>query len=149
MFTPTREGLAKEPGGVDVSKHRRSVTLDPDVDDYLDGDGVNASDLVNSLLKRHMTAGGNREAMLELRAEQIRSEITELEGRVETKRQELEQVEADLEDLRDDRVDVFDRAAEALTERDLLDNTAKVDYWADQADVKGERLISEVQDRIQ
>lgn len=132
-----------------MSKERRSVTLDPDVDDYLDRDGVNASDLVNELLKSHMTAGGNREAMLELRAEQLRSDISELEGRLETKQAELESVESELDELVDERGDVFEQAAEALSRRNLREGDSKVEFWADEAGVSTETLVSEVQDRIQ
>jgi len=132
-----------------MSKERRTVTLDPDADDYLNQNGVNASELVNELVKNHMSAGGNRRMMLKLRAEQIRSEISELEGRVETKQAELESIQAELDELSDERSDVFDQAAAALSRQDLKDETSKVEWWADEAGVSTERLKQEVQDRIQ
>lgn len=132
-----------------MSKDRRTVTLDPEVDDYLDREGVNASELVNKLVRNHMTAGGDDEAILQLRKQQIQSEIQELANRKETKKQEFEQVESKLSELSDDRGDVFDDAVDALTPSDLRAENHKVEWWANEANVTIDRLIQEVQDRIQ
>lgn len=75
-----------------MSKERRAVSLDPEVDAFLARDEVNASGLVNDLVKRHMNGDAGEEALRELRREQLQSEIESLEADAERKREELETI---------------------------------------------------------
>lgn len=97
-----------------MSKERRAVSLDPEVDAFLARDEVNASGLVNDLVKRHMNGTDGEKALRELRKEQIRSEIDSLETRAEQKREELETidtVEAEREDERESELaDAIEKA---------------------------------------
>lgn len=129
-----------------MSKERRTVSLDRDVDDYLDRDGVNASELVNKLVKSHMTAGGDQEAMLELRKQQLESDVQELQSREETKRQELQQVRDRLETIDEEQRARIETAAERLDAQDLELRNQKVRYWADEADVSVDRLVERVRE---
>lgn len=130
-----------------MSKERRTVSLEPEVNDFLQEEGVNASQLVNKLVKNHATSGGDTRSMLELRAEQLRSDINELHGRVESKEDELERVESRLDEFRTEREKVLDEAAEALHGTTLEEDNPAVQNWAEQADVPVDELISEVEDR--
>lgn len=76
-----------------MSKERRTVSLEPDVDAYLSRDGVNASELVNDLVKRSMNGTDTDDALKQLRKEQLRSEIEDLQNRAENKREELKTIE--------------------------------------------------------
>jgi len=86
-----------------VSKERRAVSLDAEVDAYLARDEVNASGLVNDLVKRHMNGDAGAEAMRELRERQIRSEIESHESQAEQKREELQRLQEVAEEEADDR----------------------------------------------
>lgn len=76
-----------------MSKERRAVSLDPEVDAYLARDEVNASGLVNDLVKRHMNGDAGEKALRELRRKQLQSEIESLKSRAEQKREELETID--------------------------------------------------------
>jgi hypothetical protein len=80
-----------------MSKERRTVSLEPEVDAYLSRDGVNASELVNSLVKKSMNGTDTEDALKELRKQQIRSDIQELQTRMESRREELDTIK-DLEE---------------------------------------------------
>lgn len=75
-----------------MSKERRTVSLEPDVDDYLSRPAVNASALVNELVSRHMDGETGDGAVMRLREEQVESEVQHLKTRVEKKREELEAI---------------------------------------------------------
>lgn len=130
-----------------MSKERRTVSLETEVDEYLGSEGVNASELVNSLVKNHVSSGGDKRGMLELRAEQLRSDIDELEGRLETKREELDRVETHLDEYRTERDEVLDEAVDTLqTVAWDADNPA-IQNWAEKADMTPEELIEELERR--
>lgn len=76
-----------------MSKERRTVSLEPEVEAYLSRDGVNASELVNSLVKKSMNGTATEDALKELRKQQIRSEIEELQSRMQNRREELETIQ--------------------------------------------------------
>ena len=73
-----------------MSKERRAVSLDPEVDAFLAREEVNASGLVNDLVRRHMNGDTGTDALRELRREQLKSEIESYEKQAEQKREELE-----------------------------------------------------------
>lgn len=127
-----------------MSKERRTVTLDEEVDEYLGSEGVNASELVNRLVKSHLSSGGGKRAMLELRAEQLESELSELNGRVDTKESELAQVRGRLGDVRDERQDVVDEAREKLSNTPLKPENPAVRRWAEKAGMDVEAFIREI-----
>lgn len=127
-----------------MSKQRRTVTLDEDVDEYLGSEGVNASELVNRLVESHVTSGSGERAMLELRAEQLESDITELSSRLESKQSELAQVRDRLGDVQDKREDVVDEAREKLSNTPLKPDNPAVRRWAERAGMDVEAFIREI-----
>lgn len=125
-------------------KQRRSVSLDPPVDQYLRQDGVNASELVNTLVENHMSAGGDEVSMLKLREQQLRSEISELESRLDTKQEELDTVQDQLADHRDDREALLEEAAETLPAEVRHEENPAIQTWAQKCDMP----VSEFLDRL-
>lgn len=76
-----------------MSKQRRTVSLEVEVDEYLGQDGVNASDLVNRLVRHHMEygeGGGIRRLLLD----DLRENAELLRTEYEMKQERI----ADLED---------------------------------------------------
>jgi len=128
-----------------MSKERRTVSLDEEVEQYLSGEGVNASQLVNKLVKTHAKSGGNKRAMLELREDQLVSEIEELHGRIQSKEDELESVREQLAEFEDEKERKIAQAKDALTERDLVTESQAVRFWADELDMSVEELKQEVE----
>lgn len=130
-----------------MSKERRTFSLDPEVDEYLDRDGVNASELANKVIKHHMSAGGDKKDMLELRKEQLKSDISELENSLETKKEELETVIERLDQIEDKKEDIYQEAGEVLTYTDLREKNQRVEYWANEVGVPVEEFVDELEKR--
>lgn len=66
-----------------MTKERLSASVDPEVKSYLSQEGVNASELVNKLVKEQMGGSKSEIAMIELRLEQVRSKIEHHESETE------------------------------------------------------------------
>lgn len=124
-----------------MSKKRRTVTLDPDVDEHLQREGVNASELVNDLVQAHFTVGGDKRAMLEMRENQLVSDIEELEARRESKEKELENVRKQLEDLTRGNESVIEEAADVIPESVTSPENPAVKNWAADAGISPEELL--------
>lgn len=129
-----------------MTKSRRSVTLEPDVDEYLSQDGVNASELVNDLVKNHLTGGGDKQAMLELRKEQVNGEIDNLKQQLKQKEEELATIEERLTEYRTQTEDVVKEASERLRGAPLEPSNPGVQNWAEQAGLTETELIEEIKD---
>jgi len=131
-------------------KQRRTVTLDPEVDDYLDRNGVNASELVNELVKKHMGGNDSKAAMLQLREKQLESELATLENQREVTKEELQSVKSQLSDVHEEKQTKVNDAIEAISgirERDLSADNPGVIEQAEQAGVDPEELIRRYKDR--
>ena len=105
-----------------MGKERRAVSLDPEVDAYLAREEVNASGLVNDLVKRHMNGDAGTDALRELRRKQLKSEIESYEKQAEQKREELEtlnEVESEEEQERKAKLaDAIEKAKDAPRDPD-------------------------------
>ena len=130
-----------------MSKQRVSASVDKEVHEYLSRDHINASGLINDLVENHMQTGGNRKAMLELREQQIKSKIDELEGTLEVKERELAEVQAELAEFRDHTDEVLDEAASALTGIDPDPENQAIKNWAEKADLSPDEFASRLQRR--
>lgn len=75
-----------------MSKERRTVTLEKEVNDYLAQDHVNASGLVNDLVKRHMNGDTTDGAIREFRIRQLEEEADEYAKRSERKQSEADRL---------------------------------------------------------
>lgn len=142
-----------------MGKRIKSVSIDEDIAEAVDSDdSLNLSALVNQFLKNYFTTGDTHRSAIELRLEQIETEIEETEEKLDGLRRERERLEtllerekAELEPLRQKAVDLFyGRGLEptnpgvenwavkmGMTPEELLD---KVSEWADEDD--GERTDS-------
>lgn len=99
-----------------MSKRRRTVSLDEEVDEHLDEEGINASALANKLLREHFENGGDGNAILNLRIEQVQSEIDALESQLERKREELQNLERRVSKEEQHREDALDEALAEIEE---------------------------------
>lgn len=131
-----------------MSKKRTSLSVDEDVKMYLSQDSVNASGLVNQLVKQRMSGADGNKRMLELRLEQLNSEISDLENRLEHKENERAVIREKLTEHRTEREEKLDEAAETLEPRQLVPDNLAVQRFADELDMSFEQLITEVEDRL-
>lgn len=97
-----------------MPKERLSVTVDPDVATYLEQPHINASGLVNDLLKNHIGGGGEQLASLQLRKRQLESEIDAATGKVSLLQDELNKINSQIDGI------------EAATDRQRQDAAEKV-----------------------
>jgi hypothetical protein len=92
-----------------MGKRRKTFTLDPDVADQLDErEEVNASGLVNDLLREFIAGGDKEEAALRQRLEQLEREISDHEQEIRYHEQKVEQKEAEREEVRE-RLDAIEQ----------------------------------------
>jgi len=73
-------------------KTRRSMTISEQNDEWLGRTGRNASEMVDHLVTQYRKQGSAAGAILELREEQLLSEIDSLQSQLKTKEDELEHV---------------------------------------------------------
>jgi len=118
-----------------MSKQRLSASVDADVHEYLTKDSVNASGLINELVKNRMKSGGGQRAMLELREKQLESDVADLENRAETKRKELAQVREELSEYESETDAVLKEAVDELEGVDTDPSNPAIQRWADKAGV--------------
>lgn len=100
-----------------MSKERRGVSLDPEVNDYLSREGVNASEKINQLVKQEMNAGTTEQAMLKLRLEQVRGEITNHEGELERLKQQEQDLLDRLDTLQEEQKQEKNQTLESVVEK--------------------------------
>lgn len=129
-----------------MSKQRRTVSLDPDVDEYLDAEGVNASQLVNRLVRNYHSADGDELAMLRLREQQLKSEVEELESRLQSKRNELETVQEKIGEQRNATAGIVREAIDHLPEHVREPDNPAVENWASKAGMSPEELLERIED---
>lgn len=111
---------------VGVTKSRRTVSLDEDVDRYLEKPSVNASALANELLREHFENGGEGNAVLNLRIQQVESEVDALKSELERKREELQDIQERASREKTHREDALDEALDEIEEYRLTIDTDHV-----------------------
>lgn len=132
-----------------MSKKRRTVSIDEEVDEYLDSDEVNASALVNQLVKNHATAGGGEQAMLELRKEQLQSEMQSKENELQQKREEYRGVLDRLSEYEDETEEIIAEAADVLEGIPLDEGAYEnpgVKNWAGKAGLSVEKFVEHLRE---
>lgn len=132
-----------------MSKDRTSISGDEEVIAYLQRDDVNASGLVNNLVKQHMNGGASEKQMLDFRIRQVRSELESLEGRAENKRAELERLEERRADFMTDREKNLEEAAEMFTRDQLHADNLAVQQQAKNAGMDIDEFIDGVEERLE
>lgn len=129
-----------------MSKKRRSVSLEPDVHDYLSREEVNASALVNELVRRHMEGGMEDTAVLRLRKEQVESEVDHLKARTENKIDELEQLENKLESCQNQQQKELEEVRDILDDVPHEPTNPAVQTQAEKVDMTPEELLEALDD---
>lgn len=129
-----------------MTKSRRTVSLDEENDQYLDADGINASSLVNRLVRSYRSAGGDETGMLRLREQQLESEVAELESRLEAKRRELDSIRDQLSTFEDTQQSVLEEAAETISPQARSTDNPAVENWANKADLPPEEFLDRLDD---
>ena len=128
-----------------MTKKRTSLSLDPEVADYLSQEHVNASGLVNSLVKKHMNGGASEDMIRQFRIKQVQSELESIESQAQQKREELEKLQEIDEERQEEQQQKIKDAEEALSRIPNLtvDNPA-VETWAEKCDMEPSELLDEV-----
>lgn len=93
----------------DRKKERNTFTLDPAQNRYLQQSSVNASGLVNQLVKQHRESQTKADAVLRYREEQLESEIREIEARLHAKERELAELQERREAIQAEQASVDDQ----------------------------------------
>lgn len=127
-----------------MSKKRRSVSLEPKVHEYLSREEVNASALVNDLVRRHMDGAAEDAAIIELRKQQVESEVDHLRARTESKLNELEQLEEKLQTHSSQRRAELENALEKLQSVPQEPSNPAIRTHADKLDMTPEQLIEKI-----
>lgn len=129
-----------------MSKQNISATVDEDVAGYLSQDHVNASGLINQLVKRHMN-GENEELLREFRRKQLEEEAEELASRAERKRKEAEKLAEVAEKKQLERQSELEEVAEELAGVERDPENPAVKAQAAKLGVEPEDLLAELPDR--
>jgi len=124
-------------------KKVKSVNLDQDNAEYLSRQD-NASALVDDLVEQYRTNGDRQTAALKLRREQKRRELEDARLTVERLENDLEEIDAMIDDAEDAEENVLDEAAEKLQATELTPDNPAVKKWADKADLSINTFIEEL-----
>jgi protein subunit release factor A len=131
-----------------MSKQRRAVTLEPEVDEYLSQEHINASGLVNDLVKRHMNGEDTEAAIREFRINQLEDEAEEYAGIAERKRERADKLREVAEEKKAERDKKVSEVVNDLAENDVPrdpDNEA-IKTSAKKLDMTPEELLDELPD---
>lgn len=129
-----------------MAKERRTISIDPENEQYLSRPGVNASELINKLVSDYRAAGANEDLMLQLRAQQLESQINNLQSQLDTARQELDAVESSRSAIQPDVDAILAEAAEVIdADKRTVENPA-VRNWAEKAQLDAETFLERLED---
>ena len=130
-----------------MSKERRTVTLESEVNDYLAQDHVNASGLVNDLVKRHMNGDDTDGAIREFRIRQLEEEAEEYASRAERKRTEAERLKQAATEKEAEKREELQKAIEQLADAPRDPDNPAVESQARKLGIKPEDLVAELPER--
>lgn len=131
-----------------TKKERQSVTVDPEVKTYLQRDDVNASGLINKLVKMKMGEEAINEEILKMR---IEMEKTAYKQDAQSARNHLEQynrLKERLKEHQENTTNVLDEAEEHLSYHQLYEDSNPVEFWAEKADMTKDEFLTEMRGRI-
>lgn len=129
-------------------KERVSASVDSPIASYLQQDAVNASGLINKLVKQYINGNGGADQMLQLRIDQVENELESLENRVSQKRTQLENLRSRRESEQNQKEQQLDRAVEALDRSDLYAGNQTVQYWANELGMTEDEFLTTMQERM-
>lgn len=142
-------------------KKRRSFTIDRDVAGQLSNrEEMNASAVVNELLRQYLAHGEAADAGLQMRKKEVEREIEELQtekarigSKIDRKERELEDIRRQIEERRESGLKHVTELAEKIQSGTFpMDNLAPdnpaVKNYAQKASMTPERFIDEVRDEL-
>lgn len=91
-----------------MTKKRKTFSVDKEVYDYLQQEHVNASGLVNSLVKQHRKGGVTDDVIREFRRQQVESEMESLEDQLTQKESELQRLKSFEVKKENEQIDAVD-----------------------------------------
>jgi len=127
-----------------VSKDRITVSLEPEVASYLQQDAVNASGLVNNLVKKQMGGKSSEAAMVKLRLEQVSSKIEQTESALQNKRGEKERLEERLSEIQSTNEERLEEARQQLKGVPKDPDNPAIQNWAEKLDLKPSELLEKL-----
>lgn len=131
-------------------KEHVSATVDPEVKAFLDRDGVNTSATINKLVKKQMGVGDDDNALIELRIQQIESQIRRTKGDLESLQTELKALKKRRDENESEQQEKLHDAFEKLSgirERDLTVDNPGVQHQADRVGLEPEELLKRYEER--
>lgn len=129
-----------------MSKERISASVDPEVEAYLSRETVNASGMINKLVKQQMSSGGDSKQLLQLRLEQINSEIERHNSQVETLKKERKGIKKRLESLEEEKHGQLQETLEKLETVPWKPDNPAIKTQAEELDMTPQELITELEE---
>jgi cell division FtsZ-interacting protein ZapD len=128
-----------------MSKERSTFSLDPEVNEFLQQDHVNASGLVNKLVKQHMNGGADEDILREFRIQQLESELNQIESQQEQKRKELEKLRQIDQNKSEEQQQQLEEARDELAETPKDPENPAIQNWAEKLGLTAAELIDELE----
>lgn len=128
-----------------MSKERTSLSLDPEVAQFLQQDHVNASGLVNKLVKQYMGGGAGEDMIRQFRIEQLEGELNELQAQEEQKRKQLQQLKEVSQQKTEEQKQALEEAKDALQGTPKEPDNPAIKNWASDLGMSPEELIDELE----
>lgn len=129
-----------------MTKQNVSATVDDDVAQYLRQEHVNASGLINRLVKQHMNGEGE-DVIREFRRKQLIEEAEELKTRAERKREHAKRLAEVVEENKTEREKELKEVAEELAGVERDPENPAIKAQAAKVGVDPETLIEELPER--
>jgi len=144
-----------------MSKKRKTFSLDRDIHSQLtDREQLNASAVVNELLRQYLVQGNGQDVGLRMRLkdidreiEQKQSEIGRIEAQIDRLQQEREDIQAQIQQRREEGIEEVQEFAEKIQDgmfdtENLTEDNPAVENFATKAGLTPERFIEKVQRRL-
>jgi len=129
-----------------MSKTNISATVDENVASYLSRETVNASGLINQLVKKQMSGTDSNKQLLKLRLDQINSEITRYESQIETLEKERDGIKNQLAEIEQKEESELSEAMDVLETVHWEEDNPAIQQWADDLDMSESDLIAQLED---
>jgi len=107
-------------------------------------DAVNASGLVNNLVKKQMGGESSEAAMVKLRLEQVSSKIEQTESALQNKRGEKERLEERLSEIQSTNEERLEEARQQLKGVPKDPDNPAIQNWAEKLDLKPSELLEKL-----
>jgi len=129
-----------------MSKERVSASVDPEVEQYLSRETVNASGLINKLVKMEMSGASQDREFLKLRRDNINTEINRLESQLETLLDEREAINKQLKKIERQEQSEIEDSLETLKTVPWEEDNPAIRTHAEDNDMTPEELITELEE---